>query len=112
LSILLSLSISIDIISRLVLFFIHFVNAPSPAEGSKILPLFAEEVANFIDKQRNETGINKELVAKRKTALEKPLPVLNASLMPSFPCTMPPVGKSGPLTTDMSSLIFISLLLI
>lgn len=52
----------------------------SPKSSSKILPLFANEVADFIDKQRNETGINKELIAKRKTAQAKINPVLDAFL--------------------------------
>ena len=50
----------------------------SPKSSSKILPLFVTEIANFIEKQREETGVNKELIAKGKRSMEGPLVVENA----------------------------------
>lgn len=50
----------------------------SPKSSSKILPLFVTEITNFIEKQREETGVNKELIAKGKRSMEGPLVVENA----------------------------------
>ena len=44
----------------------------SPKSSSKILPLFVEEIKNFIEKQRNETGVNRELMLKSKGPAEIP----------------------------------------